>query len=120
MPCASAFNSGEEEVVWLMSDADDERSEENKEGEQEAADDEEMMALIEKKQRRLGANCSRLRHFKSSHETSHMHVYYIQYIYIYADQWLSNHATMQPSMPGCPVGGFSTHCSHAFQPCNQA
>jgi len=40
MPCASAFNGGEEEVVWLMSDADDERGEENKQGEEEAADDE--------------------------------------------------------------------------------
>ena len=40
MPCASALNWGEEEVVWFMSDVDDERSEENKQGEEEAADDE--------------------------------------------------------------------------------
>ena len=40
MPCAAAFNSGEEEVVWLMADADDEHSEKNKQGEEEAADDE--------------------------------------------------------------------------------
>ena len=39
MPCAAAFNSGEEEVVWLIAD-DDEHSEKNKQGEEEAADDE--------------------------------------------------------------------------------
>ena len=40
LPCASALNWGEGEVVWLMTDADDERGEENKQGEEEAADDE--------------------------------------------------------------------------------
>ncbi|MAI24349.1 MAG: hypothetical protein CL828_09845 [Crocinitomicaceae bacterium] len=40
MPCASAFDWGEEEVVWFIADSDDERSEENKQGEEEAADDE--------------------------------------------------------------------------------
>ena len=40
MPCAAALDWEEEEVVWLMSDADDERGEENKQGEEEAADDE--------------------------------------------------------------------------------